>query len=73
MCVQIDDLQEGGGGEAVFKVTNHRPHSDQNSDGHHDMSQDFHNSHTAYITNPGATAAAAAAAAGSMNVVGLQL
>lgn len=68
MGVQINDLQEGGGGEAVFKITNH-PHSDQNSDGYHDMSQDFHNSHTAYITNPGA----AAAAAGCTNVVRLQL
>lgn len=25
ICLQIDDLQEGGGGEAALHITNHRP------------------------------------------------
>lgn len=41
ICGQRDDLQEGGGSSAQWNR-------------HHDLSQDFGNGHTAYITNPGA-------------------
>lgn len=35
----------------MLPATSRRSHSELNGDGYHDMSQDFHNSRAAYVTN----------------------
>lgn len=60
ICIPIDTGRTGRGGD-VSNNKSYHPHSEPNRNGYNDVSQDFHSSHTAYVTSPGAAAVTIAA------------